>query len=270
MHLIPVNGLCNRLRAIASAYVITKDNNTQLNVYWEKNDDVGCSYSDLFDPIPFFNIEELTKQPYVYREGYKLNLYLPDFLRRIFGQRIWSAHKAEENLNKNFDFKIFFRSNSWVWISSYNILSKKIPADYSIFKPNSSVTLKLNEQLKLFSSSTIGIHIRRTDNTASIKKSPLKKFEERIRNEIEKDPNVSFFLATDDKFVIEKFRAQFGNRILTQGTVLNRNSLAGMVESAVDLFCLSNTKKIIGSYWSSFSTVASKLGNIPLEVIIVD
>jgi hypothetical protein len=42
---------------------------------------------------------------------------------------------------------------------------------------------------------------------------------------------------------------------------LNRNSQQGITDAVVDMFCLSKTKYIYGSYWSSFSDIASVIGD---------
>ena len=45
----------------------------------------------------------------------------------------------------------------------------------------------------------------------------------------------------------------------------DRNSLEGMKFAVVDLFCLSKTKKIIGSVGSSYSQIAAEIGGIEVE-----
>ena len=37
-------------------------------------------------------------------------------------------------------------------------------------------------------------------------------------------------------------------------------------EAVVDLFCLAHTRRVIGSYWSSFSDMAAEISGIPLEI----
>lgn len=41
----------------------------------------------------------------------------------------------------------------------------------------------------------------------------------------------------------------------------------GIADAVVDLFILSRTQRLYGSYWSSFSEVAAQIGNIPLEIV---
>ena len=39
-----------------------------------------------------------------------------------------------------------------------------------------------------------------------------------------------------------------------------------MQAAVVDLFVLSKTRRLIGSYWSSFTDTAAELGNLPLTI----
>ena len=42
-------GLCNRLCALISAQVAAREKNKKLKLIWEKNDNCGCDFSDLFN-----------------------------------------------------------------------------------------------------------------------------------------------------------------------------------------------------------------------------
>lgn len=83
--------------------------------------------------------------------------------------------------------------------------------------------------------------------------------------EIAKDSNVKFYIATDDDAVKHEMIRRFPQRIITQFEKSERDSLEGMEFAVNDLYCLSKTKKIIGSLYSSYSHIASELGGIPIE-----
>ena len=59
--------------------------------------------------------------------------------------------------------------------------------------------------------------------------------------------------------------ARFGDRVLfrTSGET-TRTSKAGHTSALVDLYCLSRTRTMVGTRYSSFSYVAAELGNVPL------
>ena len=89
--------------------------------------------------------------------------------------------------------------------------------------------------------------------------------------EIAADPDVKFFLATDDKDEETLLRKTFPGKIVSnENRTLRRDSLDGMYDALLDLFCLAACKKIIGSYCSSFTDTAASLGNIPKLIAGVD
>ena len=65
--------------------------------------------------------------------------------------------------------------------------------------------------------------------------------------------------------VKESLKSKYPNRIITLLDDTYRNSLEGMKFAVVDLFCLSKTRKIIGSVASSYSQIAAEIGGIEIE-----
>jgi hypothetical protein len=118
-----------------------------------------------------------------------------------------------------------------------------------------------------FTSNTIGVHIRRTDNELSIKNSPLSLFCDAMNREIELCEDTTFYVATDDKDTKSELKRMFGDRILSIDTDCNRNSLQGIKDAVKEMWLLSRTSKIYGSFYSSYSEVASQLGGIPLNIL---
>ena len=117
----------------------------------------------------------------------------------------------------------------------------------------------------------VSVHIRRTDQVTSIAYSKTENFIQLMNREIDADPNVKFFLATDDKEEEALLRKTFPGRIVSnENRTLRRDSLDGMYDALLDLYCLSSCKKIIGSYYSSFTDTAAALGNIPKLIAGID
>ena len=114
----------------------------------------------------------------------------------------------------------------------------------------------------------IGVHIRRTDNVTAIGKSGTDAFIRAMEAEIVADPEVRFFLATDEKKEEAILREHFGEKLLTnENRVIDRNSVQGMHDAMIDLFSLAATDKILGSYWSSFTDVAASMRGIPKVIV---
>ena len=141
--------------------------------------------------------------------------------------------------------------------------------DYKLFLPTSELQNEIDAVTKRFSKNTIGIHIRSTDNEESKKKSPFRIFCNRIEEEIKLNGEVRFFLSTDNaeyqKILLEKFGHP---RILFHEKEFRRDVTKGIKDAVIDIFCLSVTSKIYGSYFSSFSYVAGRIGNTPVEVLM--
>lgn len=121
---------------------------------------------------------------------------------------------------------------------------------------------------EISSINTIGVHLRRTDNVNAIKYSPSKLFHERIQFEIETNHLVKFYCSSDSENEIDKLTQLFPNRVIYQKKcVRSRNSCEGITSAVIDLYSLSKCCKILGSDWSAFSWMASKINDIPLERI---
>ena len=139
-----------------------------------------------------------------------------------------------------------------------------------LFVPRQDIQEKITSYSQSFTDYSIGIHIRRTDNAASIQQSPTELFIAAIDREIEANPNVSIFLATDSEIVKKEMLSRYGNRVLTAKDEADRNSIAGIKGGIIDMFALSKTNKIYGSFQSSFSELAAQIGNVPIEILQKD
>lgn len=110
------------------------------------------------------------------------------------------------------------------------------------------------------------MHIRRTDHGICKEKSPTDAFMEKMQVEIEKNPSVKFYVASDDTKEKEYLRMVFGaERIITNEIAVLKRIMAREIEDAViNLYVLSETEKIFDSIGSSFSSVASRIKGTPL------
>ena len=67
-------------------------------------------------------------------------------------------------------------------------------------------------------------------------------------------------LKKTEEMTEEILQKEFPGRIFSNSNrMLQRDSQEGMNDAVIDLYCLSYCKKIIGSYWSSFSETAAAL-----------
>ena len=266
----PQGGLANRIRVISSAIWLSKITSHKLNVIWEINSDLNCDYNTLFcqkeefNLIPFpekfkylhhTNNPKFSKRVKAYLRnrflGIQYTLNEGDFLYRGFSEV--EKIRRVARLNKN------------LFISTTQAFGEWREYVHCIKFHQDIVNRIKKDELKL-SNKTIGLHIRRTDNLIAIQNSPVALFEKLIESLCKNSANPIIFLSTDDEVVKNHLCGSFSN-IKTFRHQLNRNSREGMINAAIDLLTLSKCQAIYGSYWSSYSELASLIGKCPLKTV---
>jgi len=260
-------GLANRMRVIDSAYQICLKTGHDLGILWEMSWELNCSFHKLFEPVDIFSVSEFYKSKY----GKKAESFIHKSFRIFglnlpFGYDTYIFNRSIESSIRNNSATGLFPEGANIYLSTVHQFMKG-EKSFSYFKPIKELQLKIDENTGKYSDKTVGIHIRRTDNVKSILSSPREAFIEKMKSEIAQDKNTMFFLATDSVDEEKQLRAVFPDRIITHEKELSRNSSRGIQDALVDIYCLSCTKKIIGSFYSSFSEVAAQIGEIPLELI---
>lgn len=262
----PYGGLGNRIRSVDSAIALAECTGKKLRVIWDANAELNCPFSELFKESDKFELKEISTMYFPRKINEKISILLhklsinyPFSYDSILHESDISRLKSE-NYNfcdqKRFD-RIYINING-------SFLTPKEP--YKYFKPVKSIESRVEDLSKEFASYTVGVHIRRTDNKMAIINSPLERFIDLMTQEKSRNEKVKFFLSTDspetEKIVVERFP----DDIIVNKKELRRNRKQGIQDALVDLLCLSKTSSIIGSYWSSFTEVASEMGRIPLIV----
>ena len=271
IYLEPNYGLANRLRVIASGLDLRDKVRKELIIIWPKTFELNCAFGDLFTPIS--NVTVIDKPLYFHL--LKDSDQAGDFKKRM----AWLVNKAfnidycvkeDEGMVLSQGGAKDAYKTSGLYKSVYIKTCGEFTSDisyYKLFKPVAELQKIIGQRTAAFTSHTIGLHIRRTDNIDSISNSPLELFKDVIEKEYQKNPEVSFYLSTDDPETEKNLKSEFGQIITTYQKDFSRNSLQGMKDALLDMYCLSNTSKIYGSFSSSFSDIASKLSAIPLYII---
>lgn len=116
----------------------------------------------------------------------------------------------------------------------------------------------------------VGVHIRRTDHDTCIQMSPLYLFTKKMDELVSTNPEVRFFLATDDEETQKKLIESYGSRIIIQHKTWGRDSKDGMRCGIIDCLCLSRCSIVLGSYTSGFSHFSAEYGGIELVEMRVE
>lgn len=268
--LVPVGGLANRMKAIDAALNMIQGTECRLHIIWFKDKGLNCRFEELFKPFDRRHVvlREARKSDFIaYDRPRKRNGWLPRLFQLVGFDDCVYEDRATQLFYQHFDFRSWINGKN-VYLAScvyFQPIEEGMP--FRSFQPIDTLQKRIDEVCTTFPDRTIGIHIRRTDNVASLRESPTELFIERIRQEIDKDPDVRFYLASDsdeDKYLLKK---RFGHHIMTSGRPTDRNSVKGMQDALVELFILSKTEKIIGSVKSSYSETAAQLSNIPCELL---
>jgi len=271
---VPEGGLANRMRAIASAYNLTKRTDIHLDIIWFKEWGMECRFCDIFEPIveENINLRDSTFLDWIFnRNPRHRNLYLSKpFIKMRYDKIIWDSEMYALKDSK-FDFeKWILSSHAKSYMSSCIAFGSFSDDIYrKLFKPKEFILDRIKHNVSMFSNHTIGMHIRRTDNIDSIKNSPIELFIDKAKSEVENNTETKIFLATDDEDVKHVFKSTFPGRVICSEKVASRDNTDGIIDGTVDMYTLAKTDMIYGSYGSSFSVMASKIYGTPLSILKV-
>lgn len=247
----PIGGLCNRMRAINSAYMLAKERGDKLTVIWNINKELGCPFDELF-----MKTEELRIIPI--RSKWNLLKLFYQFSCHFLNNETIRAHKGdgllEEAFRKSLPKRVYIATEEHFYPCH----------DYHLFKPTKELACRINTMKQKLGQACVGVHIRRTDNKPAIGKSSTDAFLRSMEKELVSNPETCFYLATDDLNEEKTLRARFGDKIISnENRDLSRDSVNGIKDAMLDLYSLALTNKIIGSYFSSFTDIAADMNGIP-------
>lgn len=275
--LIPVGGLANRIRTIASALTLAKQTGHELRVVWFKDKGLNCRFDQLFchpaETVPHVEVREATRMDlFRYDRPRRRNLRFPRLMQQFLFDECLYELQIPELMDKNFDFELWARvwlpGGKHLYVASYSAFYPYQPEVLkNFFVPTEAIRRRADEVTSGFDGHTIGVHIRRTDNAQSIALSPLSLFIGQIEREIAADPSANFYVASDSPEDKQALCQRFGDRIRTHRFSAERHRAEGIQDALAEMLVLSATKKIIGSCWSSFSEIAAGLTGIPCIIL---
>lgn len=250
LYVKPVYGLANRLRTVAAALALAKKTDRRLCVFWYDLPDCHVRWRDILKVPADFDVQEVDASetdPFASLFSKKN----PQFYPQTDSKRlILDCQKGKAGVLTHENFKPFYDAGAYGWLIPVDDVSRELNAIRSEIGPN-----------------VVGVHIRRTDNMEAIFLSPTSMFKDRLAEEIAHDPSVRFFLATDDESEKDEICRTFPGKVFVRENVASRFSDGGIRDALIDLLLLAATRKIYGTFWSSFSREAAKIGNCELIVV---
>lgn len=273
--MIPQGGLCNRLRVVLSALAVS-ELGADVRVGWSATRECRARFADLFEPLRTLHPDapsiaeaeadgsfRITERHWYDVPQSRRNLHLPALLRRLRYERQLVNYRGEDAAA----LLAFARAHKSIYVSTGYALCRYAPDMARLLTPVEPLRAEVARLTSAFDAHTVGVHVRRTDNAVSIAHSPLDAFVQAMQATLAADPAAHFFLATDDPAVRTSLRSAFPGRISCQEiSAVRRDTLSGVRQAVVDLFCLARAPRLLGSYWSSFSDMAAEIGGHPLRI----
>lgn len=261
--IVPIGGLANRMRVVMSALEIAPKVSYPIRILWQATDECKASFQELFEPIEYPNITFEEGGGWANKMSTKWNLWIPRLLRKPQYAEQWEDFNPHGGISAD-----VMQNHTSVFVSTcYPLVDYNESLTKRYFIPTSALRQEIATSTQAFGAHTLGVHIRRTDNKMSILHSPVSAFRQRIDKHLADFPDAQVFLCTDDEEVKQQFKDIYGQRLLTWDSELRRNSLKGIQDAVIELWSLSKTSRVVGSYYSSFSNTATEIGEQPLEII---
>lgn len=269
---IPYMGLGNRIRCIRSAIRLANAQKTSLQIVWINDEVCPCDFHELFKEIQgaeygikIKNYKLRNRKYWILHKdlkGFLKLLYYIFFINGKMNRLIYDTVLYEPDYKQILKVDLSHQKN--VLIRSYS----------EFFVNNDAVQFDFAAQIEDTASQVmdnrecIGVHIRQGDNSEAVQYSPIYLFIDVMESIIKEMPEVCFYISCDEKEVLQCMIKKFPDKcIYYKEKSWDRGTKAGQFSAAVELLCLSRTKMIYGSYWSSFSEEAAKLGNIKKIVL---
>jgi hypothetical protein len=242
--LMPTGGLCNRLRAIASARRLCAMSGARCTLLWDWGD-----FGRFFVETPDLEVCRKIRAA--------ADVEVCHYPRHVNPSRAVDAGARVVVVQSGY---VFHHSDE----------PRIQLADVLPFVPE--LHARLMKRVERFGErhlrNAVGFHVRRTDNGRATRNSPDRLFIECAR-EVAADGG-KIFLATDNTATEAKFRAVLGDavithpkrRILAERWPREFDALA-LEDDLVDLHLLAGARYVVGCDWSSYSGMAMALNGSP-------
>ena len=274
-----MHGLGNRLRALASAMAFANSTDRELVTIWETDAHISANFSDLFADDMVVISRFKPKWPFKGYDKYDKSWLSFEFYNYMEMEG-HGANKGQTIVDKS-DKHFYFKSAYVIeadaqltnWDKDNHFLRRLTPV--------AEVRQMIARHESNGLSNMVGIHIRDRTLDRDIKnvnfdteygdaaskemeywrqKSSYRTFISEMRRMLQEEASLKFYVATDTVDVIPKLQAEFPGKVISTPRDCDSRDGRCVRFALVDVICLSKTKKLIGSNWSSFTEAASRFG----------
>lgn len=274
------NGLGNRMRAFASAYVLAKAMDLELVLIWIPDEHCDCKFTDIFKTD---NIKDIT----ILHEDIDLvecEIIRYDIMENeyIIKEKIIYNYMGDKNTIINIDSTCqedIYIVSACVVKSKHSNWNKECVFLRSL-KPTSIVSRKINSFRNGHSlANVIGIHIRMGQDPTQYKYEDISGYTDegkrsaqdarstshwtRFLAEMQRitkvKPNQKFLVCCDNPEGLEALEKEMPNNVIHVKRTVYDRSLDQIVSALVDLKLLAECKYALVSPWSSFSEMVYRL-----------
>jgi len=261
-----VCGMCNRLRAIASAIRLAKATNRKLYCIWDPQNNCNIHYNDQFQPdFEIMRSGDWWRKLVLMTHG---GATIRSTGLRFAGTR-YTSRIAWGPIEVGDEDILLIESGNWFSHRIDDIfinyeLQRELYRQHHL---RTEVKSGLDNEFANISGGkkVVGVHIRGTDNNQCLSHSPLSvhiAVVDKKLNDVDR-----ILLATDDVAAAGAFRNRYGNRVvLASQPPAERGTVIGMRLAIHDLFLLSKCDIIVGSCGSTYSHAAMCFSNAKVHI----
>lgn len=274
--LVPFGNLAQRLLAISSSVAYFKSIDKPLYIVWFPSPEVNTRFERLFRLDVTFEEEEVTIhnatiKDYIFRDiPNNKNLYIPSLYSLLVHDLHLNCNKIKQNedLQSSLMEQLSESPDSEIWMA-LNRAFYITPMMFENLSPSVEVLNMLRSFISGWPSKIIGVHIHRGSQNYSWRQNPTDPFIRKMQSLIESDPDIHFFLATDNYDDRDRIATIFGQRVFTPKTQQDAYTVSGAIQTYAEILALSQTEYIIGAKDNPYCLAASIIGNIDLEQVSI-
>lgn len=277
-----MHGLGNRLRALGSCLSFASTTGRVPLIVWEKDAHIQASYGDLF-ATKLAVLDSFSPKWPDMKGGHEWDAAWKQYnFHNYMEMEGGGAVKGEQVLDEE-DKSIYFKGAYIIEadpaLTSWELDNEQLRALTPVPAVADMVAARAAEGL----SGMIGVHIRNktldkdidgvsfddeygVEAAATMEKwrlaSGYPSFITEMRSLMAKDPALKFYVATDTAAVIDIMATTFPGKVVSTPRECDGRDGACVRLALVDILCLSKTKGLLGSNWSSFTEAAQRIGGV--------